>query len=76
MSIATPSPRRLGRAHSPHNGRHRCGEFARDAVFAEFGARFARALDQANFVDRLPDAQMCLVTRRLLSFDSMKCIAP
>ena len=34
--------------------------FARQAVFTEFGARFAKALDQANFVDRVPDARMRL----------------
>ena len=34
--------------------RHRRANFARDAVIAEFGARHARALDQGDFVDRLP----------------------
>ncbi len=55
----TPS-RRSRRARNPHNSRRHRADFARQAVFTEFGARFARALDQANFVDRLPDAQMCL----------------
>ncbi len=34
--------------------RNRCAGFARAAVFAEFRARDARALDQADFVDRAP----------------------
>ena len=35
------------------NRRHRA-DFARQAVIAAFGWRHARALDQGNFVDRLP----------------------
>ncbi len=41
-----------------HN--RRLANFARQAVFTEFGARFAKALDQGNFVDRVPDARMRL----------------
>ncbi len=54
MSITTPSPRRLGRAHSPHNGRRHRADFARQATIDAFGWRFARALDQADFTDRAP----------------------
>ncbi len=33
----------------------RLNSFARDAVFAAFGPRRARALDEGAFVDRLPN---------------------
>ena len=55
MSITTPSPRRLGRARNPHNGRRRRANFAQAAVFAEFRARDAKAILDVNFVDRRPD---------------------
>ncbi len=55
MSITTPSPRRLGRARNPHNGRRHRADFARGAVFAEFRARDAKAILDVNFVDRRPD---------------------
>ena len=54
MSISTLTPRRLGRAHNPHNGRRHRADFARQATIDAFGWRFARALDQSTFVDRLP----------------------
>ncbi len=44
----------------PFTHNRRLANFARQAVFTEFGARFAKALDQANFVDRVPDARMRL----------------
>ena len=53
MSSTTPSPRRLGHARNPHAGRRHRANFARAAVFAEFG-RNAFAIDQADFEDRLP----------------------
>ena len=57
MSINTPDARRLGRAGHPSNPdrRHRA-DFARQATIDAFGWRFARALDQADFVDRQPGA--------------------
>ena len=36
-------------------GRRRRVGFARQATIDAFGWRFARALDQADFLDRLPD---------------------
>ena len=56
MPNTTPAPRRLGRADKPFNpGQRRSADFARQATIAEFGGRYARALDQADFVDRLPN---------------------
>ncbi len=54
MFITTPDARRLGRAKRPSDPsrRHRL-DFARAAVFAEFG-RHARSLDQGDFLDRRP----------------------
>ena len=54
MFTTTPNVRRLGRADYPENPeiRHRAN-FARAAVFAEFG-RHGRALDQDDFIDRRP----------------------
>ena len=54
MSITTRNARRLGRTGRPFNPRRHCSDFARQATIDAFGWRFARALDQANFVDRLP----------------------
>ncbi len=55
MSIITPNARRLGRADKPHRpGQRRRANFARAAVFAEFGYRHGRALDYDGFADRLP----------------------
>ena len=54
MSINTLTPRRLGRAHNPHNGRRHRADFARQATIDAFGWKFARALDQGDFIDRLP----------------------
>ena len=55
MSITTPAPRRLGRTDKPFNPDRRIHpDFTRQATIAAFG-RHARALDQANFVDRRPD---------------------
>ncbi len=34
--------------------RNRCAGFARDAVFAEFRSRDAKAILQADFTDRAP----------------------
>ncbi len=55
MSINTLDARRLGRAgHSSNSDRRIRASFARQATIAAFGWRFAKALDEANFVDRLP----------------------
>ncbi len=35
--------------------RNRCAGFAREAVFAEFRSRDAKAILDVNFVDRRPD---------------------
>ncbi len=54
MSINTPDARRLGRTGHPSNTNRRVrASFARAATMAAFG-RHGRALDQADFVDRLP----------------------
>ena len=57
MSITTLDARRLGRAdHSSNPDCRVRASFARQATIAAFGWRHARALDQANFVDRRPGA--------------------
>ena len=48
----TPIARRLGRTPSSFERRHRA-DFARAAVFAEFG-RNAFAVDQGDFEDKKP----------------------
>ena len=55
MSTNTPGACRLGRADRSSNPdpRYRA-DFARQATIAAFGWRFARALDQADFIDRQP----------------------
>ena len=56
MFITTPRPRRLGRTDKPFNpGQRHRADFARAAVYAEFGYRHGRALDYADFIDRSPD---------------------
>ncbi len=55
MSITTLDARRLGRADHPSTPERRIrANFARQATIAAFGWRHGRALDQADFVDRLP----------------------
>ncbi len=55
MSINTLDARRLGRAdHSSNSDCRVRASFARQATIAAFGWRHGRALDQADFVDRLP----------------------
>ncbi len=54
MFHATSPARSSSRADHPYNpGRHRAS-FARQAVIAEFGWHFAKALDQSGFIDRPP----------------------
>ncbi len=47
MQKHTPLPTRSNR-------RHRRADFARQATIDAFGWHFARALDQADFIDRAP----------------------
>ncbi len=54
MGIYTHSSTRATEPASHISTQHRAN-FARDAVFAEFGTRNARALDQGDFEDRQPD---------------------
>ena len=56
MTYITLPARRSSRADKPYNPgrRRRSADFARAATIAAFGARHARALDQADFVDRAP----------------------
>ena len=55
MSISTSTPRRSRRTNPPFNpGRRHRANFARQATINAFGWHFARALDQADFVDRAP----------------------
>ena len=55
MSITTPPARRSSRTGKPFNpGRRHRTDFARQATIDAFGWHFARALDQADFIDRPP----------------------
>ncbi len=55
MSINTLDARRLGRADHPSKPDCRVrANFARQATIDAFGWRFAKALDQGEFTDRLP----------------------
>ena len=54
MSVYTRTPRNSSRADRPYNpGRRHRANFARGAVFAEFGHN-AFAIDQGDFEDRKP----------------------
>ena len=54
MSITTPPARAASRRRPFNPGRRHRANFARQATIDAFGWHFARALDQADFVDRLP----------------------
>ena len=55
MSLTTPPARRSSRTgKSSTPGRRHRANFARQAVFAEFGVHHAKALDEADFIDRPP----------------------
>ena len=55
MSIYADSRRRSSRTDKPFNpGRRHRADFARQATIEAFSWRFARALDQGDFVDRAP----------------------
>ncbi len=53
MTYTTPGARAASRRRPFNPGRRHRANFARAAVFAEFG-RNAFAIDQADFEDRLP----------------------
>ncbi len=55
MSIYAPSSRQASRPAPHTSSAARRAAFAKDAVFAEFPARAARALNQADFKDHRPD---------------------
>ena len=52
--ISTPHSRRTDRPFNP--GRRHRANFARQATIDAFSWHYARALDQADFVDRAPGA--------------------
>ncbi len=55
MTLYAISARAARRADSPFNpGQRHRATFARQATIDAFGWRFARALDQADFLDRFP----------------------
>ncbi len=55
MSSYTLGPKISSRTGKPFNpGRRHRANFARQATIDAFGWRFARMLDQADFVDRAP----------------------
>ena len=55
MTFYTTTARDTRRVNPLVNpSRHYRADFARQAVISAFGWRHARALDQANFVDRRP----------------------
>ncbi len=55
MSVYTSTPQQFKRADRPFNpGRRHRANFARQATIDAFGWRFARALDQSEFTNRLP----------------------
>ena len=57
MTYTTSPTRRSRRTNPPFNpGRRHRADFARQATIDAFGWHFARALDQADFVDRAPGA--------------------
>ena len=57
MFSTTSGPCRSRRTNPPFNsGRRHRVDFARQITIAEFGWRFAKSLDQTNFVDRAPGA--------------------
>ncbi len=54
MTYTTPRTRATSRRRPFNPGRRHRADFARQATIAAFGWHFARALDQADFVDRRP----------------------
>ncbi len=57
MNLYTLTPHRSRRTDRPFNpGRRHRADFARQATIDAFGWHFARALDQADFIDRAPSS--------------------
>ena len=56
MSIISPARRASRVDLSSNSSRRTNADFAREITIAEFGWHFARALDQADFLDR-PSSQ-------------------
>ncbi len=54
MTYTTPRARAASRRRPFNPGRRHRADFARQATIDAFGWRFARALDQADFIDRAP----------------------
>ncbi len=55
MLFTTLDARRPARTNHPFKPDRRCrADFARQATIDAFGWHFAKALDQADFIDRLP----------------------
>ena len=54
MTYTTSTARAASRANPFDAHRRRRAEFAREATIAAFGWRFARFLDQGDFLDRRP----------------------
>ncbi len=55
MNLYTFPRGHSSRADRPYNpGRRHRANFSRQITITEFGWKFARALDQADFVDRAP----------------------
>ncbi len=59
--IYTAAPRRATETSHPLTSSQRQrASFSRQAMFAEFGFRHGKALDQAEFTDHVPGARMRL----------------
>ncbi len=54
MTLYPPPARRSRRNSNSHSDRGHRVDFARQATINAFGWQFAKALDQADFCDRLP----------------------
>ncbi len=54
MFITTPRARAASRRRPFNPGRDRRADFARQTTIDAFGWRYARALDQGDFIDRTP----------------------
>ncbi len=54
MTYTTPRARAASRRRPFNPGRRHRADFARQATIDAFGWHFAKALDQVDFVDRLP----------------------
>ena len=54
MTYTTPGARAASRRRPFNPGRRHRTNFARQITITEFGWKFARSLDQADFIDRTP----------------------